>query len=262
MSRSTASNAADLNLRRRVADWWLSSTQWRRIRRPLAQTVVALAVLVVAALAAGAIYVATLPSVADAPARVERIVAAHGGTLGRLPVPRRLGDAMVAVEDEHFYDNFLVNVIDGAGRATLATLHAQRDPGGSTIEQQLAKLLYGRGTSWGATLREIGLGIRLSLNYSKPEILEMYLNAVYYGNGYWGYVAAARGYFGVSPQHLDWAQAAMLAGLLQAPSAYDPMRHYRVARKRQEHVLDQLAANHYLTTAQAEAVFRAPLGLR
>lgn len=90
----------------------------------------------------------------------------------------------------------------------------------------------------------------------------MYLSADYYGNGYWGEVAAARGYFGLRPARLSWAQASMLAGLVQAPSAYDPVRHFALAKQRQRHVLDRLVATRYLTAAQAAAAHRAPLQLR
>ena len=72
----------------------------------------------------------------------------------------------------------------------------------------------------------------------------------------------AHGYFGTSPYQLTWGEAAMLAGLPQAPSAYDPLRHFSLARLRQRHVLDQLVVNHYLTAAQANAAFRQPLPLR
>lgn len=253
----------DLHLGRRSATRGTPrSNAWRRVGRRALQVLMALLAVFLVLLTAGAIYVATLPGVADAPARVQQILTTHHGTYGRPPVPAKLGDAVVSVEDEHFYDNFLVNVIDGVGRAAVATLHTQSDPGGSTIQQQLAKLLYGHGTGWSSTLREIGLGIRLSLHYSKPQILNLYLNAVYFGNSYYGYVAAAHGYFGVTPQRLDWAQAALLAGLPQAPSAYDPLRHYALAKQRQEHVLDQLVVNHHLTPAEAAAAYRQPLGLR
>lgn len=164
---------------------------------------------------------------------MHQILAVHHGTYGGLPLPSKLGDAVVAVEDEHFKANFAINVLAGVGRAALATLAASPDPGGSTIEQQLAKQLYGHGGGLAATLQEIGLGVKLSLAYSKAGILDMYLNAVYYGHGYWGEVAAARGYFGTSPAELDWAQAAMPAGLLQAPSTYDPIEHFALAKARQ-----------------------------
>lgn len=153
-------------------------------------------------------------------------------------------------------------MLDGGGRAALATVAGSPDPAGSTIPQQLAKVLYGRGSGLGAKLREIGVGVKLSLRYSPSQILVMYLNAVYYGNGYWGDVAAARGYFHTTPKALSWAEAAMLAGLPQAPSAYDPLQHYSLAKQRQRHVLDQLVANHDLTRAQANAAFRTSLPLR
>jgi penicillin-binding protein 1A len=90
----------------------------------------------------------------------------------------------------------------------------------------------------------------------------MYLNAIYYGNGYWGYVNAARGYFGVVPARLNWPEASMLAGLPQAPSDYDPVLHFSLAKQRQHQVLDQLVANHVLTAAQAKAAYHARLILR
>jgi penicillin-binding protein 1A len=189
------------------------------------------------------------------------IVRTHGGELGKLPLPVKLGRAVVAVEDEHFYSNALVNIFDGVARAGLAALHTSGDPGGSTIAQQLAKQLYPAGSGLSGTLDQVGMGLKLSLSYSKPQILEMYLNAIYYGNGYWGYMAAARGYFGVSPSELTWSQAAMLAGLPQAPSAYDPVTHLALARQRQRQVLNQLVANHILTAAQSVAAYQAPLHL-
>jgi membrane peptidoglycan carboxypeptidase len=232
---------------------------WRRVAIRAAAAVVA---VVAVLFAAGIAYLAILPSVGDAPARVGRILTEHHGTAGGPLPPAKLGDAVVAVEDEHFYSNFAINVLDGAGRAAIATLHTDQDPGGSTIEQQLAKQLYGDGTGLLATLQQIGLGVKLALEYPKPEILAMYLNAVYYGHGYWGDVAAARGYFGTRPGDLDWARAALLAGLPEAPSAYDPLEHLRLAKQRQRHVLDQLVVNHFLTAAQANAAYAEPLGLR
>ena len=214
------------------------------------------------AIAAGVGYELSLPGVADARTRTAEIVRSHHGYLAGLPVPSRLGRAVVAVEDEHFYSFVAINVFDGAARAALAGLLAQGDPGGSTIDQQLAKQLYGRGTGVLASLRELALGVKLALAYSPNRILAMYLDVVYYGHHYWGDAAAARGYFGVPPDRLDWAQAAMLAGLPQAPSAYDPLGHFALAKQRQLHVLNQLVANHDLTRRQAQAAFREPLHLR
>ena len=211
---------------------------------------------------AGIGYELALPNVANAPARVAAILSAHNGELTGLPLPAKLAEAIVSVEDEHFYSNILVNVADGAGRAAVATLKRSGDPGGSTIEQQLAKQLYPHRPGLAGTLSEIGLGVKLALTYSKPRILAMYLDAIYYGNGYWGEEAAALGYFGVKPSQLTWAEAAMLAGLPQAPSAYDPLHHFALAKQRQSHVLAQMVTNHVLTARQAYIAYREPLPLR
>ncbi|HEX8753974.1 MAG TPA: biosynthetic peptidoglycan transglycosylase [Solirubrobacterales bacterium] len=224
----------------------------------------ALAVAVLLAVTSGSVfaYLSSLPGTGDAEARVRQILAAHHGVAEPMPPPARLGSAVVAVEDEHFYANVAVNILDGAGRAALAALQTSSDPGGSTIGQQLAKTLYPHGEGLAGTLEEIGLAVELSVHYSKPRILNMYLNSVYYGHGYWGAVAAARGYFGRSPRRLGWGQAALLAGLPQAPSAYDPLRHPAPARQRQAHVVDQLVDNRYLSPAAGRAALREPLRLR
>jgi membrane carboxypeptidase/penicillin-binding protein PbpC len=136
----------------------------------------------------GGIYLASQPGVGDAGARVRAILAAHGGTPGAMPSPARLGEAIVAVEDENFYSNMAVDILDGAGRAALALVQRSGDPGGSTIGQQLAKALYPHGGGLGGTLEEIGLAVELSLHYSKAQILNMYLNSD--GSGPSGAVAA------------------------------------------------------------------------
>jgi membrane peptidoglycan carboxypeptidase len=235
---------------------------WTSVRRWLLKAGLTAIALGAALLIVAGVYLLTLPGVGDAEHRVDMILALHHGTRSASRLPTKLGDAVVATEDEHFYSNVVVNFLDGAGRAALATLQTSKDPGGSTIAQQLAKQLYGHGSGLAETLREIGLGVKLSLHYSKPQILDMYLNVVYYGHGYWGDVAAARGYFGKSPYALDWAQATLLAGLPQAPSAYDPDVHLTLAKERQRHVLDRLVVNHYLTPAEANVAYAQPLGLR
>lgn len=214
------------------------------------------------ALGLGALYLLSLPAVGDAPRRVADILADHlGRSVGAEP-PYRLGTALVDVEDEHFYSNVLVNVGDGAARAALATFHASGDPGGSTIEQQLAKQLYPESGGLEGTLYEIGLGVKLALRYPKRRLLAMYLDAVYFGHGYWGAETAAEGYFGTPASRLDWTQAALLAGLPQAPSAYDPLVHLRLAKQRQEHVLDQLVADHVISPGRAKAAYAEPLHLK
>ena len=234
----------------------------RRLRKWVLRGAACIAAAIVVLGVAGGIYLYSLPRVGDAEARVGAILAAHGGTPGAIPPPARLGEAVVAVEDENFYSNVAVDIVKGAGRAAFAVLQQGGDPGGSTIGQQLAKTLYPHDGGLGGTLEEVGLAVKLSLRYSKDRILNMYLNSVYFGNGYWGDVAAARGYFGASPRRLSWAQASLLAGLPQAPSAFDPERHPRLARRRQLHVLDQLVDNSDLSQARADAASREPWWLR
>jgi membrane peptidoglycan carboxypeptidase len=239
----------------------MSPWRWRKRHRRAFLALCAIAALVVLVIAAATVYLLTLPGVGDAEARVEAILAAHGGHASALPPPVRLSAAIVSTEDENFGENFVFNVASGAGRAAIASFGSGEDPGGSTIPQQLAKALYPHGGGVGGTLEQIGLGVKLSLAYSHERVLSMYLNAIYYGNGYWGDVAAAHGYFGVSPRRLTWGEASMLAGLPQAPSAYDPEVHLATARLRQHHVLDQLVANGHLTPAEAARAFREPLPL-
>ena len=236
-----------------------SRPRWRR--RVLRGFAVA-ALLAVALLVAAVGYELALPGVGAAPRKVAAIVRAHHGELGRLPLPKKLATSVIAVEDQHFYTNVFVNVLDGAARAAVTSLQRSGDPGGSTIAQQLAKQLFPRPAGFATSLEDFALGVKLSLSFPRPKILQMYLNAIYYGNGYWGDVAAAHGYFGARPYQLSWAEASMLAGLPQAPSVYDPLEHYSLAKRRQRHVLDQLVADHALTAAQAAAAYRAPLPLR
>jgi penicillin-binding protein 1A len=236
--------------------------EWFRRHRRLSLVLGAAVAILVALVAAAAVFLATLPGVGDAEARVDAILARHGGSALAPPPPQRLAIAVVSTEDENFYDNVFFNVASGAGRAAVAAVGTSEDPGGSTIPQQLAKQLYPHGGGVVGTLEEIGLAVKLSLAYSHEQVLTMYLNSIYYGNGFWGAVAAARGYFGVSPRRLTWGEASLLAGLPQAPSAYDPLRDLPLARRRQRHVLDQLVANGHLTASAADAAFREALPLR
>jgi membrane peptidoglycan carboxypeptidase len=208
--------------------------------------------LIMVAAIGGMTYLASLPGVGDAETRVARAMAAHHEPAG-MPAPARVVAAAVSVEDEHFYDNVAVNVLSGMGRAALAAAQGGGDTGGSTIDQQLAKQIYG-----GSTVRDIGLGVKLAVTYTPRQIMRMYLNVAYYGHGYWGLAQAAAGYFGTPPARLSWGEAAMLGGLLQAPSAYDPFEHPVLARARERHVISQLVVNHYLTPREASIALAAP----
>jgi len=229
----------------------------------LRRVLVAVVVLVVAVGAAGSVYVASLPSVSGARSRVVDLLSDHHDPVGHPPLPSRLARAMVAAEDSHFWSNYAVNVGWGIGQAMYHLLrYPGEDPGGSTIDQQVAKLLYHPAQQgWEATLADIGLGIKLDLSYSKVQILEMYMNAAYYGNHLYGYEAAAEGYFCEIPSRLTWGQASLLAGVIQAPGAYDPFVHLALARQAEKYVLHRLVAVGALTPREAAAAWRSPLGL-
>ncbi len=235
----------------------------RRRRRPRWATwalrLVAAVVVVVALLAGAlAVLVARAPSVADAPGRVAAILAAHGAPSDAGVVPGRVGRALLATEDSRFFSDPALDP-QGVARAGLGMITSNGNDGGATIEQQLAKMLYAPGTSFGAELKQVGVAFRLDQHYSKHRILALYLDAAYFGDGAYGVTDAARHYFGLPAGQLSWGQAALLAGLVQAPSAYDPHQHLSAALRRRHHVLDRLVATGVLTRSQAAAAAAAPL---
>jgi penicillin-binding protein 1A len=218
-----------------------------------------LALVVVVAVLFGAAWVGT-PGVDDAQHRVSTLLAEHGGTPLQGQLPERVVDAVLATEDSRFEHN---DGLDWRGvlRAPFG-LVTGRDLGGSTLEQQLVKNLYEDGDSGPvAKAQAVALAVKLDTTWTKDQILRMYLDAGYFGHGFWGLAAAAEGYFGVAPTDLSWAQASVLAGLLQAPSAYDPFLHPDLAAARQSHVLDRLVAVGDLSRAEADAVADQPWGL-
>lgn len=220
---------------------------------------VPLAVLALVASAVLALWPLT-PSVDSAPTVLNDILNAHGARrLAALPVPDRVGQAVIATENSRFSSDFGLDAVSlfrtAAGRFT-----GSRDTGAATIEIQLAKNLYTPGRSnLIAKLEQVELAFKLDTRYTKDEILRMYLGGVYYGHGFYGLVDAAHGYFGTLPQRLTWGEASMLAGLVQAPSAYDPYLHLDLARQRQRHVIDRLVATDVLTLAEGDAAFAEPL---
>jgi len=143
-----------------------------RRRRRIAQAAVLAASLLAALAVAAFSFELALPGVSDAQSKVAAIVRAHHGALLRLPLSAKLAKAVVAVEDQHFYTNVFVNVLSGASRAAVASLERSGDPGGSTIAQQLAKQLYPQQPGLGTTLQDLALGVKLSFEYSKSEILD------------------------------------------------------------------------------------------
>ncbi|HEY5249722.1 MAG TPA: biosynthetic peptidoglycan transglycosylase [Dermatophilaceae bacterium] len=200
-------------------------------------------------------------------ANAGQLVRAHLNTyespeLVALPQPDRVGQALIATEDSRFAQTPGIDPISVV-RAGLATVTGNIDTGAATLEQQLAKNLYfPHNDGLFSKVAEAELSMKLDAHYSKNDILRMYLAEVYFGHGFYGLPAATQGYFGVTPAALSWAQASMLAGLVQAPSADDPINHFSTGRQRQRHVLNRLVATKVLSRVQADAAFAAPLGLR
>lgn len=205
---------------------------------------------------------ALTPSTGDASRRVAAQLASEGAdALPALPAPDRVGTAVVATEDRRFFTHSGVDPI-ALVRVVVGRLFRQGDQGGATLDQQLAKLLYTDGSSGMSTeVEQVMLALKLDQSYDKDDILRMYLDAAYFGHGFHGLSDAAEGYFGTTADRLTWGQASLLAGLLQAPSAYDPVAHLDLARERQRHVLDRLVAVGELSPEEAAAAFAAPLGL-
>jgi penicillin-binding protein 1A len=233
---------------------------WRRsswVRWALRLLAVVIAVTLLAAAGLLAVILSS-PSVTNAPARVQAILAAHHAPSDHGVIPTRLAAALLATEDSRFYGDPALDP-RGVARAAIGVVTNNGNDGGATIEQQLAKMLYAPGTSLGAELRQVGVAFRLDERFSKTNILAMYLDAAYFGDGAYGVTAAAVHYFGVPPGQLSWAQATLLAGLVQAPSKYDPHGHFSRARARQAHVLARLVATHQLTAGEAAAARNAPL---
>src|ERR1700687_2467745 len=220
----------------------------RAPRRTRQQSVVA----VVVALAVGlpALFVIAVavgflitPSVDDMPQRVDAILKAHGGTRVALnDVPDQWSEALIAIEDERFYQHRGIDT-QGLVRAVLTDLYHHRAlEGGSTLTQQLIKVLYMDGNDDGWRKPEnLVLALKLESKFHKHAILENYLNAVYYGHGAYGIGQASATYFHRAPAQLDLARASMLAGLPQSPSYYALYRNPCSARARQFNALAQMA---------------------
>ena len=202
------------------------------------------------------------------------IYAADGSLLGSIPAernrtPRALDDisplvqeAAIAIEDRRFYDHMGVDV-SGIVRAAVKNLEAgQIVEGGSTITQQLVRNLYiGNEKSFNRKAKEACLALKLDAEWSKEKILETYLNQVYFGNHAYGIEAAAQTYFSKSAKDLGLAQAALLAGLPQAPSVYDPFNRESEAVSRRNEVLRAMLESEMITREQYDRAIAKPLRL-
>jgi penicillin-binding protein 1A len=238
----------------------------RRRSRWLRRFVGLIVILAVAALA-GYLYILTVyaPGLRSEarliPASVRFQLSQHNAHYAVLgDISPNLQHAIVAIEDRRFYYHPGIDPI-GMIRAAWVNLSARKvDQGGSTLEEQLVKrsLVPDDGTIH-AKLRHIALAWAVDQEFSKRTILELYLNAAYYGQGAYGAGAAARIYFGTDSAHLTLAQAAFLAALPQAPSIYGANPTSAAVRYREHRVLDGMVADNYITAEQEQAALAEPL---
>ena len=241
---------------------------------------------------AGADYFHNLPSqVVDPPLPGRTTIVTSDGTtvaqvfsINRIPVDtpaisKLVRDGVVATEDARFFEH---NGVDskGVARAFAATLSGSGVQGGSTITQQYVKnalltqavldaggdpdpeaVAAASGRSLLRKAKEMRLAVETEKKLSKDDILTRYLNVSYFGYGAYGVEAAANRYFGVSARTLTLPQAALLSGMLQSPSAYDPVAHPQRALERRAQVLSRMASEGYISAEAAAAAKAAPIGL-
>ena len=164
-------------------------------------------------------------------------------------ISENLQNAVVATEDRSFYKNSGINY----GRFFLAILTLGRSGGGSTITQQLAKNAYlSQDQTVERKAKEFFLALEINKKYSKKEILTMYLNNAYFGNGVWGIEDASKKYFGVSASQLSLDQSAVLAGMLKGPEIYNPLYSVENATNRRNTVLQNMVAAGYIDQKTAD----------
>ena len=177
-------------------------------------------------------------------------------------VPPFLVKGVIATEDKRFYQHWGIDLIGVMRASMVALLHGQRPRGTSTITQQLARNMFlTNDVTMQRKLKEALLAIRIERVHSKNEILEMYFNQIYYGDGSYGVASAARNYFGKPPSQLQLHECALLAGLPANPLRYSPRRHPDAAKARREHVLRRMYEEHIITAEQFKRADAQPLGV-
>lgn len=170
--------------------------------------------------------------------------------------------ATLSVEDRRFFQHHGFDLRRIAGSALIDLRSFSKAEGASTITMQYAKNLFlTNDRTWQRKAAEMFYTLRLEMNESKKDILEGYLNTIYYGEGAYGIEAAAKTYFNKNAGDLTLAESSMLAGIPNAPSLYSPFLHYDEAKRRQKTVLDTMVESGFLTKKQEKAVYSAPVRL-
>ncbi len=235
-----------------------------------------LAVVALVAIALAMAY-PNLPDVADLadyrPKLPLRIVTADGDLIGEFgeerrdflrvnEIPKVMKDAVLAIEDARFFEHSGVDY-RGMARAALANLRQARSQGASTITMQVARNVYlTADKTFTRKIYEVLLTFKLEHQLTKEQILEIYMNQIFLGQRSYGFSMAARTYFGKELKDVTIAEAAMLAGLPKAPSAYNPVSNPKRARVRQLHIIDRMVENGFITIEQGIQAKSEQLRLR
>lgn len=168
--------------------------------------------------------------------------------------------AVVSVEDKRFYNHFGIDLYGTARAVWVDIQHMAKVQGASTITQQLARNLYlSQDRTWNRKIKEAVYAIQLEMNYGKDDILEMYMNNIYFGHSLYGVQTAAKTYFGVSAKDLTLAQSALLAGVPKGPYYYSPYYNMENAKSRQQIVLQAMVDEGWITQSQADAAYAEEL---
>ncbi|MFZ4478350.1 MAG: penicillin-binding protein 1A [Rhodoferax sp.] len=177
-------------------------------------------------------------------------------------IPKVMTDAVLAIEDARFYEHGGVDY-RGMLRAGLANLGHFKSQGASTITMQVARNVYlSSEKTYARKIYEILLTFKLEHMLSKNQILEIYMNQIFLGNRAYGFAAASEAYFSKPLKDITIAEAAMLAGLPKAPSAYNPITNPKRARSRQLHIIERMVDNGFITAEQAAAAKKEELKIR
>lgn len=170
-------------------------------------------------------------------------------------LPQIYVQAVMAVEDKRFQRHLGVDPIAICRAVRNDILAGRFVEGGSTITQQLAKNMYfGQDKDLTRKVAEVFVAMELERDYSKEEIFELYVNAIYFGDGYYDVASASRGYFGKEPEEMSDYECTLLAGIPNAPSVYAPTKNPELAAKRQLKVVERMEVCGYFSTEEAETV--------
>ena len=218
-----------------------------------------------------------LPDISDLadyrPKLPMRVYSAEGALLGEFgeerrnltpiaEIPKVMKDAVLAIEDARFFQHGGVDY-KGMLRAVLANLGKMKSQGASTITMQVARNVYlSSEKTITRKIYEILLTFKLEHFLTKDQILEIYMNQIFLGNRAYGFAAASEVYFGKSLKSISIAEAAMLAGLPKAPSAYNPISNFKRARVRQLHIIDRMEENGFITADEAQQAREEKLRIR